>query len=153
MPSKHDEFHRQRALIWYQRLGFPNRETLTKTALCSEGFDITEDDIGLLPWDSRGEKIDMIALKAMSTEATPRAAQQAQDADGSDNNVCNHPKCSKTKSSVYGGKLSLCKRCGFAKYCGPECQTSDWKVHKRICGRGQRKITQDHIEEYGHQQL
>ncbi len=30
-------------------------------------------------------------------------------------------------------KAQLCVRCRFANYCSKDCQTSDWKRHKRTC--------------------
>jgi TPR repeat protein len=36
-------------------------------------------------------------------------------------------KCGKS------GKLLQCSRCKEVKYCNPNCQTTDWKVHKKTC--------------------
>lgn len=32
-----------------------------------------------------------------------------------------------------GGKLMQCGKCGVVKYCGRDCQRSDWSVHKEVC--------------------
>lgn len=31
------------------------------------------------------------------------------------------------------GKLNLCNGCKIVRYCGTECQTSDWPIHKGVC--------------------
>lgn len=28
----------------------------------------------------------------------------------------------------------VCGKCKSVRYCGPECQKSDWEAHKKICG-------------------
>lgn len=32
-----------------------------------------------------------------------------------------------------GGKLKTCDRCHLTRYCGQECQSSNWKKHKTMC--------------------
>ena len=43
------------------------------------------------------------------------------------NKVCT--VCNKT------GNLFLCSKCHITSYCIRECQVSDWKVHKKTCGK------------------
>ena len=43
---------------------------------------------------------------------------------------CNY--CSKTRSTS-GVALSRCGKCQTTLYCSRECQTADWKGHKRVC--------------------
>ena len=38
-----------------------------------------------------------------------------------------------TEEGKDGGALFVCSRCKARKYCGPACQKSHWKVHKKIC--------------------
>lgn len=48
----------------------------------------------------------------------------------------NRPKLCWTcgaQQSKYGLKLLSCQRCKLAKYCGRDCQKSDWKYHKKLC--------------------
>ena len=48
--------------------------------------------------------------------------------------MCQNQSCDSRR------KLKVCNRCGSAKYCSRECQKADWKLHKKICGKIQRKI-------------
>ena len=41
--------------------------------------------------------------------------------------------CAKTKSDS-GNDLKFCARCHVTPYCSKECQKSNWKAHKKICG-------------------
>lgn len=43
---------------------------------------------------------------------------------------CNH--CSKARSTD-GATLSRCGKCQTTLYCSRDCQTADWKIHKRVC--------------------
>ncbi|KAF9285292.1 hypothetical protein BGZ68_003981 [Mortierella alpina] len=47
-----------------------------------------------------------------------------------DSTKCGH--CAKTEMAS-GGKLKRCAKCKSALYCSRECQTSHWKVHKKVC--------------------
>lgn len=48
----------------------------------------------------------------------------------------NRPKlcwtCGSSESKS-GMKLLSCQQCKYAKYCGRDCQKSDWKKHKKFC--------------------
>ncbi|KAF7316395.1 MYND-type domain-containing protein [Mycena indigotica] len=44
---------------------------------------------------------------------------------------CNH--CNTLGTPETTGPLKQCSRCKQAKYCSTECQTADWKLHKRVC--------------------
>jgi hypothetical protein len=60
------------------------------------------------------------------------------------NRYCANPDCnfveSRAKNIATGGrldlpgKLSKCSRCESGLYCSKECQKSDWKRHKKVCG-------------------
>ncbi|KFY47963.1 hypothetical protein V496_10368 [Pseudogymnoascus sp. VKM F-4515 (FW-2607)] len=43
---------------------------------------------------------------------------------------CNY--CSKARSTD-GATLSRCGKCQTTLYCSRDCQTADWKIHKRVC--------------------
>jgi len=40
--------------------------------------------------------------------------------------------CSKSEIEL-GEKLKRCSRCGGAFYCSRDCQSKDWKLHKKVC--------------------
>lgn len=50
--------------------------------------------------------------------------------------VCASPTCSK------GGAKS-CSRCKLVKYCGRECQVSDWRRHKKVCRKSASATTSE----------
>ena len=37
-------------------------------------------------------------------------------------------------------KMSKCASCGLSYYCGSACQNSDWKSHKKLCGKGMQEV-------------
>lgn len=41
---------------------------------------------------------------------------------------CNNPNC-----ATRDARLKLCAKCGMARYCSKDCQTTDWAEHKTIC--------------------
>lgn len=43
---------------------------------------------------------------------------------------CNY--CSKARSTD-SATLSRCGKCQTTLYCSRDCQTADWKIHKRVC--------------------
>ncbi|KXS10286.1 hypothetical protein M427DRAFT_183707 [Gonapodya prolifera JEL478] len=38
------------------------------------------------------------------------------------------------RDSTKLSRLSACIKCHRIKYCSQECQTADWKTHKKFCG-------------------
>jgi splicing suppressor protein 51 len=44
-------------------------------------------------------------------------------------------KCKKTAAAANMDSLKACGKCKTARYCSRECQTADWKVHKKVCGK------------------
>jgi hypothetical protein len=44
--------------------------------------------------------------------------------------MCHH--CNKIEA-LDGAKLMKCQRCKVAYYCSKQCQTADWKIHKKNC--------------------
>ncbi|GFT98019.1 SET and MYND domain-containing protein 3 [Nephila pilipes] len=42
--------------------------------------------------------------------------------------------CSCCFSRHYESRLKFCKACGIMKYCGKDCQKTDWQYHKFECG-------------------
>lgn len=45
------------------------------------------------------------------------------------NKVCGAPGCEKNSCAM------KCSKCRVIYYCGKECQTKDWKAHKRVCAQ------------------
>lgn len=62
--------------------------------------------------------------------------QTLEDAmeDWMENNVDGCNKCEKERQDS-GKPLLHCSKCQKAKYCSAECQKSDWKEHKKVCGK------------------
>ncbi|KAF9645363.1 hypothetical protein BDM02DRAFT_3120312 [Thelephora ganbajun] len=46
--------------------------------------------------------------------------------------------CCGACSTIKGEQLKLCSGCGERLYCSSECQSVDWRVHKRSCGKTDR---------------
>ncbi|KAF1914403.1 hypothetical protein BDU57DRAFT_519376 [Ampelomyces quisqualis] len=57
-------------------------------------------------------------------------------------------KCRKTAAAANVANLKACAKCKSARYCGRECQTGDWKVHKKVCAResATRAFVEAHAE-------
>ncbi|XP_004701221.1 putative protein MSS51 homolog, mitochondrial [Echinops telfairi] len=57
-------------------------------------------------------------------------------------------QCRALPSGLSGSKvLRCCTRCRNVYYCGPECQRSDWPVHKRVC-QELHLVAVDHLVEW-----
>jgi len=56
-----------------------------------------------------------------------------------DSKNCENPTCASLG-------VKNCSRCGLARYCGRDCQTADWKAHKRVC-KGKPAKQQEHRAE------
>ena len=63
-----------------------------------------------------------------TTPAQRQAEREAKDA--STNKAC--AKCNKSESELLK-PLKRCAKCLSQPYCSRECQTSDWKAHKKSC--------------------
>ena len=42
--------------------------------------------------------------------------------------------CFKIQQRLAVKPFGCCKKCGVSRYCSVECQTQNWKLHKRFCG-------------------
>ncbi|KZV66312.1 hypothetical protein PENSPDRAFT_95812 [Peniophora sp. CONT] len=51
--------------------------------------------------------------------------------------ICDWQRCRHSWEPATDKKLKLCRGCGVARYCGPDCQRLDWKEgrHKEMCGK------------------
>jgi MYND finger len=58
------------------------------------------------------------------------ATQSNTESDGAE--VC--VKCKKSPASL-SRPLKRCAKCKGALYCSRECQTADWKTHKKVCNK------------------
>ncbi|KAL8868943.1 MAG: hypothetical protein Q9174_004646 [Haloplaca sp. 1 TL-2023] len=56
----------------------------------------------------------------------------AEVSDASPPTSCS--SCHKTSSDL-GSPLLRCAKCRSTYYCSKTCQTTDWKTHKRLCGK------------------
>ena len=59
-------------------------------------------------------------------------AVQGKDASQNDRS---DPPCNRCRKVA----TKKCANCETVKYCSRECQRQDWKEHKKVCGRGNRK--------------
>jgi len=53
-------------------------------------------------------------------------------------------KCSREacdQREVEGQRFNKCSRCKKAVYCSKECQVSDWKAHKAVCGPARANVS------------
>jgi hypothetical protein len=64
-PCKHKDVRRQRAFLWYTRLGMPTRSQFKRRVTAAESINVTPRDIDLLPWSLTGRAVNMEKLKAM----------------------------------------------------------------------------------------
>ena len=46
---------------------------------------------------------------------------------------CSHLGCTSVSTTYRPMKGRICSKCKVARYCCRECQTADWKKHKRVC--------------------
>ncbi|KAH8726913.1 hypothetical protein GQ44DRAFT_738659 [Phaeosphaeriaceae sp. PMI808] len=44
-------------------------------------------------------------------------------------------KCNETAAAKNVANLQVCARCKTTRYCGRDCQTADWKTHKKECSK------------------
>lgn len=45
--------------------------------------------------------------------------------------------CGKAAADLIGTGLLKCAQCKSVFYCGKECQKSNWRSHKKLCGKHQ----------------
>ncbi len=64
----------------------------------------------------------------LNSKNTCNCLKEEEEGENSDDNVCAH--CKQRKD-----KLLQCAGCKSVKYCGKECQRSDWPNHKTVCKR------------------
>jgi flagellar biosynthesis GTPase FlhF len=64
-PCKHKDVRRERAFIWYARLGAPTRAQFKRKVTAAESINVTPRDIDLLPWNSTGRVVNVAKMNAM----------------------------------------------------------------------------------------
>lgn len=87
--------------------------------------------------DSAHAKFDYLMRPQMFVCFFRLSAQLAKDMGDSSHLGWWHLECPvKVGCKTCGkdeGNLLRCGKCGVVKYCGKECQVSDWAAHKKIC--------------------
>ena len=64
-PCKHKDVRRERAFLWYTRLGTPNRTQFKRKVTAAESINVTPRDIDLLPWNLTGRSVNIAKMNAM----------------------------------------------------------------------------------------
>ncbi|KAJ7047142.1 hypothetical protein C8F04DRAFT_987586 [Mycena alexandri] len=74
---------------------------------------------------------------AKNVDSRPRleieAAAKVGNSLGAMYRACEAEGCDKVEGQNIG-KVLTCSRCQMSFYCGPACQKSHWRTHKKICG-------------------
>ncbi|KAJ7775206.1 hypothetical protein B0H16DRAFT_1880326, partial [Mycena metata] len=74
---------------------------------------------------------------ATNVDSRPRleieVAAKVGDSLGAMYRACEAEGCDKVEG-LNIGKVLTCSRCQMAFYCGPACQKSHWRTHKKVCG-------------------
>jgi hypothetical protein len=94
--------------------------------------------IGRMPPKApQNPNVDPTAMAAaFNRSATKRAPQGQKSRSSMASQVCK--TCSNFPAA--GTKLKICETCHQASYCSRECQSIDWKAHKRECLKQQNAI-------------
>jgi hypothetical protein len=62
---KHKDVRRERAFLWYTRLGTPTRRQFKRKVAAVEWINVTPREIDLLPWGLTGRAVNMEKMKVM----------------------------------------------------------------------------------------
>jgi hypothetical protein len=60
---KHKDVRRERAFLWYTRLGMPTRAEFKRKVTAEESINVTSRDIDLLPWSLTGWAVNVAKMK------------------------------------------------------------------------------------------
>jgi MYND finger len=63
-----------------------------------------------------------------------------------------YPKSAKYCSGCFleettSGAFKVCAKCKAVSYCGKNCQTQHWRLHKKVCGKNVLDISSSHLQE------
>jgi hypothetical protein len=61
---KHKDVRRERAFVWWTRLGTPTRAEFKRKVAAVESINVTPRDIDLLPWNLTGRSVNVAKLTA-----------------------------------------------------------------------------------------
>jgi hypothetical protein len=67
LPSEHKDVRRERAFLWYTRLGMPTRAEFKRKVTAGESINVTPRDIDLLPWNLTGWAVNVEKMKTLLT--------------------------------------------------------------------------------------
>lgn len=60
-----------------------------------------------------------------------------------------YASCKKTAAAAKVDSLKRCAKCKMTHYCSRDCQTADWKLHKKIYGKNESPAFSGAILEHG----
>ena len=126
--------------VLYENALAQNYENLQ--ILVEHGADPSiEDNDGNSPMELIGSRPRLYEIfrKAASIESNKKRQQATSRGQI---NICDH--CGQP------GFTKVCAKCCVAQYCGKECQTLDWKSHRKVCkekGKGNVEVEVKQLEE------
>ena len=126
--------------VLYENALAQNYENLQ--ILVEHGADPSiEDNDGNSPMELIGSRARLYEIfrKAASIESNKKRQQAISRGQI---NICDH--CGQP------GFTKVCAKCCVAQYCGKECQTLDWKSHRKVCkekGKGNVEVEVKQLEE------
>lgn len=106
-----------------------------QSTLCSCGEGMLPNDFisGVPDWNILKKYTTRVAI---SPNFSPSYVEDVFDAGSKINALLTRCWNCKREKTSGGADLLRCSRCSTACYCSRECQSADWKLHKKVCKAG-----------------